>query len=132
MWDTMKAWLDRSGRPMYMGGNGWYWRIAFHDELPGAVELRRAEDGIRTWFAEPGEYFHSGKPFADDASGQRRVRRRTSEPWWRPQRSGPCRSCLRRDTVWGRPIRDVVDRLVWLPIVQQLRQQCGSDHPERP
>ena len=44
---------------MYMGGNGWYWRIAFHDELPGVVELRRAEDGIRTWFAEPGEYFQS-------------------------------------------------------------------------
>jgi N,N-dimethylformamidase len=59
MWDAMKAWLDRGGRLMYMGGNGWYWRIAFHDELPGVVELRRAEDGIRTWFAEPGQYFHS-------------------------------------------------------------------------
>ena len=35
MWDAMKAWLDRGGRLMYMGGNGWYWRIAFHDELPG-------------------------------------------------------------------------------------------------
>jgi N,N-dimethylformamidase len=25
----------------------------------GVVELRRAEDGIRTWFAELGDYFHS-------------------------------------------------------------------------
>jgi len=27
--------------------------------LPGVIELRRAEDGIRPWIAEPGEYFHS-------------------------------------------------------------------------
>jgi N,N-dimethylformamidase len=59
MWDAMKAWLDRGGRLMYLGGDGWYWRIAFHNELPGVIEVRRAEDGIRTWIAEPGEYFHS-------------------------------------------------------------------------
>ena len=59
MWDAMKAWIDRGGRLMYMGGNGWYWRIAFHDELPGVIEVRRAEDGIRSWEAEPGEYYHS-------------------------------------------------------------------------
>jgi N,N-dimethylformamidase len=59
MWDAMKAWIDRGGRLMYMGGNGWYWRIAYHDELPGVIEVRRAEDGIRTWAAEPGEYHHS-------------------------------------------------------------------------
>ena len=59
MWDAMKAWLDRGGRLMYLGGNGWYWRIAFHDELPGVIEVRRAEDGIRSWEAEPGEYYQS-------------------------------------------------------------------------
>jgi N,N-dimethylformamidase len=59
MWDAMKAWLDKGGRLMYLGANGWYWRIAFHKELPGVVEVRRAEDGIRTWAAEPGEYYHS-------------------------------------------------------------------------
>lgn len=59
MWDAVKAWVDRGGRLMYMGGNGWYWRIAYHDELPGVIEVRRAEDGIRTWVAEPGEYYHS-------------------------------------------------------------------------
>ena len=59
MWDTMKAWIDRGGRLMYMGGNGWYWRVAFSDYWPGALELRRAEDGIRPWIAEPGEYYHS-------------------------------------------------------------------------
>lgn len=59
MWDAMKAWIDRGGRLMYMGGNGWYWRVAFNHHWPAAMELRRAEDGIRPWIAEPGEYYHS-------------------------------------------------------------------------
>ncbi|HZT20366.1 MAG TPA: N,N-dimethylformamidase beta subunit family domain-containing protein [Dongiaceae bacterium] len=59
MWDAMKAWIDRGGRLMYLGANGWYWRVAFHRDLPGVIEVRRAEDGIRTWIAEPGEYYHS-------------------------------------------------------------------------
>jgi N,N-dimethylformamidase len=59
MWDAMRAWIDRGGRLMYVAANGWYWRIAFHDTLPGVIEVRRAEDGIRTWEAEPGEYWHA-------------------------------------------------------------------------
>ncbi|HEY4161646.1 MAG TPA: N,N-dimethylformamidase beta subunit family domain-containing protein, partial [Dongiaceae bacterium] len=59
MWDAMKAWIDRGGRLMYLGANGWYWRIAFHETLPGVFELRRSEDGIRTWESMPGEYYHS-------------------------------------------------------------------------
>ncbi|MDE2395001.1 MAG: N,N-dimethylformamidase [Burkholderiales bacterium] len=59
MWNAMQGWLDKGGRLMYLGANGWYWRIAYHGELPNVVELRRAEDGIRTWMAEPGEYHHS-------------------------------------------------------------------------
>jgi N,N-dimethylformamidase len=59
MWDAMKAWLDRGGRLLYVAANGWYWRIAYHPTLPGVIEVRRAEDGIRTWEAHPGEYYHS-------------------------------------------------------------------------
>ena len=59
MWDAMYAYQQRGGRLMYMGANGWYWRIAFHTEVPGCIEVRRAEDGIRTWIARPGEYYHS-------------------------------------------------------------------------
>ena len=40
-----------------MGGNGFYWRVAKHPELDHVLEIRRAEGGIRTWAAEPGEYF---------------------------------------------------------------------------
>ena len=56
MWDAIKAYTEGGGRFMYMGGNGFYWRIAYHPELPGVMEVRRAEGGVRTWQAEPGEY----------------------------------------------------------------------------
>ena len=59
MWDAMQGWLDKGGRLMYLGANGWYWRIAYHAQQNMTIELRRAEDGIRTWLAEPGEYFQS-------------------------------------------------------------------------
>ncbi len=50
---------ERGGRLMYMGGNGFYWRVARHPDLPGALEIRRAENGIRAWAAEPGEYYNA-------------------------------------------------------------------------
>ena len=59
MHDAMSRYLETGGRLMYLGGNGFYWRIAFHESLPGVIELRRSEDGIRDWVAAPGEYHHS-------------------------------------------------------------------------
>lgn len=59
MLDALHAFKNQGGRLIYMGGNGFYWRIAFHQELPGVIEVRRAEGGIRTWIAEAGEYHHS-------------------------------------------------------------------------
>ncbi len=58
MRDGLSAWLGAGGRLMYMGGNGFYWRIAHDPENPGVIEVRRAEDGTRAWMAEPGEYYH--------------------------------------------------------------------------
>ena len=43
---------------MYMGGNGFYWRVAFQEDNSAVMEVRRAEDGTRAWIAEPGEYYH--------------------------------------------------------------------------
>jgi N,N-dimethylformamidase len=57
--DALTAYLERGGRLMYLGGNGYYWRVAAHPAVPGALEVRRAEGGIRAWAAEPGEYFMS-------------------------------------------------------------------------
>ena len=59
MWDGMEAYQQRGGRLMYLGANGWYWRIAYHTEVPGIMEVRRAEGGIRGWEARTGEYYHS-------------------------------------------------------------------------
>jgi N,N-dimethylformamidase len=56
MWDALDAFTHRGGRLMYLGGNGFYWRVAYHQDLPGVMEVRRAEDGTRAWAAEPGEY----------------------------------------------------------------------------
>ena len=58
-WDALAAYVARGGRLMYLGGNGFYWRVGLHAEVPGAVEIRRGEGGIRAWAAEPGEYYMS-------------------------------------------------------------------------
>jgi N,N-dimethylformamidase len=59
MLDTLERWQRDGGRLMYLGGNGFYWRVAFSDHWPGAMEVRRAEDGTRAWIAESGEYHHA-------------------------------------------------------------------------
>ncbi len=57
--DALQTYTEIGGRLMYLGGNGFYWRVALSDAVPGAIEVRRTEGGIRTWPAEPGEYYHS-------------------------------------------------------------------------
>jgi len=57
MWNGLRAYLARAGRLVYLGGNGFIWRCAFSSEMPGVLELRRAEDGIRYRDEEPGEYY---------------------------------------------------------------------------
>ena len=59
MLDGIERYLSQGGRLMYLGGNGFYWRIAFHEELEGVIEVRRAEDGTRAWMSPVGEYYHA-------------------------------------------------------------------------
>ncbi len=59
MLDALEAWQRAGGRLMYLGGNGFYWRVAFSDSWPGAMELRRAEDGVRNWQTGNGESYHA-------------------------------------------------------------------------
>jgi N,N-dimethylformamidase len=40
---------------MYLGGNGFYWRIAFHPTRRGLIEVRRGVTGTRRWEGEAGE-----------------------------------------------------------------------------
>jgi N,N-dimethylformamidase len=59
MWRALEAFLARGGRLMYLGGNGFYWRIAKSESFPAAIELRRSEGGARYWSETPGEYHSS-------------------------------------------------------------------------
>ncbi len=58
-WEAFRAYRDGGGRLAYLGGNGFYWRVGRHPSLRDALEVRRAEGGIRTWEAAPGEYYHA-------------------------------------------------------------------------
>ena len=57
--DALSAYTNSGGRLAYLGGNGFYWRIARDKARPHRIEIRRAEGGIRAWAAEPGEYYHA-------------------------------------------------------------------------
>ncbi len=46
MMDAVETFLRDGGRFMYLGGNGFYWRTAYHPTLPGVVEVRRAGQGF--------------------------------------------------------------------------------------
>ena len=54
MLDALEGFRDRGGRLIYMGGNGFYWRIAFHPTRRGVIEVRRCEVG-NGWITAPGE-----------------------------------------------------------------------------
>jgi len=56
--DALQAYVGGGGRLCYLGGNGFYWRIAVSDIVPDVLEVRRAEGGIRAWDAGPGEAYH--------------------------------------------------------------------------
>jgi len=57
--DALQEYRDTGGHLNYLGGNGFYWRIAVHKENDSMLEIRRAEDGLRAWAAEPGEYYNA-------------------------------------------------------------------------
>ena len=55
--DAIKEYTHNHGHLFYLGGNGFYWRVALHREHNGIMEIRRTESGIRAWAADPGEYY---------------------------------------------------------------------------
>jgi N,N-dimethylformamidase len=54
MLDAVTAYLAEGGRLAYLGGNGFYWAVAYHPDRPHMVELRRT-GGTGNWQADPGE-----------------------------------------------------------------------------
>ena len=57
--DALQHYVDAGGNLVYLGGNGFYWKIARSATLPDVIEVRRAEGGTRAWASEPGEYYHA-------------------------------------------------------------------------
>jgi N,N-dimethylformamidase len=55
MLDALESFQNGGGRHMYLGGNGFYWRIAFHPTKLGVIEMRRDIAGTRSWEGEAGE-----------------------------------------------------------------------------
>ena len=58
MLNALQTYRDTGGKLVYLGGNGFYWRIARRPEQPGVIEIRRTEGGIRAWAADAGEAYH--------------------------------------------------------------------------
>ena len=58
MMTAFEGYLEGGGRLMYLGGNGFYWQIAFHRNERGIIECRKRE-GVRNFELEPGERHHS-------------------------------------------------------------------------
>jgi N,N-dimethylformamidase len=58
MLDALHAYRELGKNLVYLGGNGFYWKIARRPDLPHVMEIRRAESGIRAWASDPGEYYN--------------------------------------------------------------------------
>ncbi len=56
--EAILAYRQAGGRLMYLGGNGFYWKIGRDQNFPHILELRRAEGGMRVWASKPGEYYN--------------------------------------------------------------------------
>lgn len=53
--EAIEQYLADGGRLMYLGGNGFYWRVSYDPERPHLMEVRRSENGSRPHTAPPGE-----------------------------------------------------------------------------
>jgi len=56
--EALIAYREAGGNLMYLGGNGFYWKIGRNNDMPHLIEVRRAEGGMRVWASQPGEYYH--------------------------------------------------------------------------
>ena len=57
--DALQDYTNDGGHLLYLGGNGFYWKVAVSEFWPDAVEIRRGEGGIRAWASDPGEYYNA-------------------------------------------------------------------------
>ncbi|MCB5191243.1 LamG domain-containing protein [Methylobacillus arboreus] len=55
--DAHEDFVEQGGRLIYMGGNGYYWNVAYRDDEPWVMEVRKLDSGMRAWAARPGEHY---------------------------------------------------------------------------
>ncbi|WP_192255566.1 N,N-dimethylformamidase beta subunit family domain-containing protein [Mesorhizobium caraganae] len=56
--EALISYREGGGKLMYLGGNGFYWKIGRNPAEPHMIEIRRAEGGMRVWASDPGEYYN--------------------------------------------------------------------------
>ncbi|MBA1138764.1 N,N-dimethylformamidase beta subunit family domain-containing protein [Mesorhizobium neociceri] len=56
--EALISYREGGGKLMYLGGNGFYWKIGRNPDEPHMIEIRRAEGGMRVWASQPGEYYN--------------------------------------------------------------------------
>ncbi|WP_051898415.1 N,N-dimethylformamidase beta subunit family domain-containing protein [Sciscionella sediminilitoris] len=59
MQQALHHYLEHGGRLMYLGGNGFYWVTSVFADRPHLIEVRRGNNGSRSWDSPPGESVHS-------------------------------------------------------------------------
>lgn len=57
MLDATEDYVAGGGRVIYLGGNGYYWNVAFRPDEPWCMEVRKLDAGMRAWQARPGEHY---------------------------------------------------------------------------
>jgi len=56
--EALTSYREGGGKLMYLGGNGFYWKIGRNPNESHMIEIRRAEGGMRVWASQPGEYYN--------------------------------------------------------------------------
>jgi N,N-dimethylformamidase len=59
MLTAMQDFLERGGRLMYLGGNGFYGVTSIDPDRPHVAEVRRGQAATRSWESRPGELHHA-------------------------------------------------------------------------
>lgn len=58
-YDAYQNFAAQGGNLMYLGGNGFYWVAGLDASRPWRLEIRRGDQGVRTWVIPGGERFLS-------------------------------------------------------------------------
>ena len=56
--EALISYREGGGKLMYLGGNGFYWKIGRNPNEPHMIEICRAEGGMRVWASQAGEYYN--------------------------------------------------------------------------